>query len=88
MGFHMWYLEPPTLPLRPPNLLTLVQPIEMMLHLPPGPSKTPPVSSPGPLTPTNTGGKATKTTTNTIYMVSSTSCSSISSVMEDPPDLS
>ena len=84
----MWYLEPPTLPLRPQYLLTLVQLIEMMLHLPPDPSKTPLVSRPSPLPPTETGGKATKTTTNTIYMISSTSFPSISAVVEDPPDLS
>ena len=84
----MWYLEPPTLPLRPQDVLTHVYPIEMMLHLPPGPSKTPPLSRPAPLPPTKTGGNATKTTTNTIYMISSTSFPSISSTMEDPPDLS
>ena len=84
----MWYLEPPTLPLRPQDVLTLVRPIEMVSHLPPGPSKTYPVSRPAPLPPTETGGKATKTTTNTIYMISSTSCPSVSSVVEDPLDLS
>ena len=79
----MWYLEPPTLPLRPQYVLTHVHPIDMMLHLPPGPSKTPLVSRPTPLPPTKTGGKAT----NTIYMVSTTSFPSVSSAVEDPPDL-
>ena len=67
---------------------TYEAPIEMMLHLPPGPSKTPLVSGPAPLPPIETGGKATKTTTNTVYMISSTSCPSISSLVENPPDLS
>ena len=84
----MWYLEPPTIPLRPQDVLTHVQPIEMILHLPPGPSKTPPVSMPAPLPPTKTRGKATKTTSNTIYMVSSTSFPFVLSVVEDPPDRS
>ena len=83
MGYPVWYLETPTLPLRPHQ-----QPIEMMLHLPLGPSKTPLVSRTAPLSPTKTGGKATKTTTNTIYMISSTSFPSVSSAVEDPPDLS
>ena len=38
LGDPVWYLEPPTVPLRPQDVLTHVQPIEMMLHLPPGPS--------------------------------------------------
>ena len=84
----MWYLEPPTLPIKPQDVLTHVHPIEMMLHLPPSPSKTPPVSKPTPLPPTETGGKATKTTTNTIYMISSTSFPFILVAMEDPPDIS
>ena len=84
----MWYLEPPTVPLRPQDVLTPIHPIEMMLHLPPGPSKTPPVSRTAPLPPTETGGKATKITTNTIYMIASTSFPSVSSAMEDPPILS
>ena len=84
----MWYLEPPKLPLRPQDVLTHVQLIEMMLHLPLGPSKNPPISKPAPLPPTETGGMATKTTTNTIYMTSSTSCPSVLSAVEDPPDLS
>ena len=88
MGFPVWYLEPPTLPPRPQDVLTHVHPIEMMLHLPLGPSKTPPISSIAPLPPTETGGKATKTTTNTIYMISSTSSPSILSAVEDPPNLS
>ena len=69
-------------------MLTHVQPIEMMLHLPLGPSKTPPVSRPAPLPPTETKGKATRTTTNTIYMITSTSLPFVSSAGEDPPDLS
>ena len=69
-------------------MLTHVQPIEMMFHLPPGPSKTPPISRPAPLPPTKTGGKETKATTNTIFMISSTSFPFTSSVVEDPPDLS
>ena len=84
----MWYLEPPTIPLRPQDVLTHVWLIEMMLHLPPGPSNTPPVSRLAPLPPTETGGKATKTTNNAIYMISSTSCPSVSSTVEDPPNLS
>ena len=52
----MWYLEPPTVPLRPQDVLTRVQPIEMMLHLPLGPSKTPSVSRPSPLPLTETRG--------------------------------
>ena len=60
----------------------------MMLHLPPGPSKTPPISKPTPLPPIDTGVKATKATTNTIYMISSTGFPSVSLVVEDPPDLS
>ena len=84
----MWYLEPPTLPLRPQDVLTHVHPIEMMLHLPPSPSKTPPISRPTPLPPTKIGAKATKTTTNTIYVISSTSLPSVSSLVENPPDLS
>ena len=84
----MWYLEPPNLPLRPQDVLTLVQPIEMMLHLPLGPSKTPLISRPAPLPPTEIGGKATKTITNTIYMISSTIFPSVSSAVENPPDLS
>ena len=87
LGDPMWYLEPPTLPLRPQDVLTHVRPIETMWHLPLGPSNTPPISRPAPLPPTETGGKATKTTTNTIYMISSTSFPSISSAVEDPPDL-
>ena len=83
----MWYLEPPTIPLRPQDVLTHFHPIEMMLHLPLGPSKSPTISIPTPLPPTETGGKATKTTTNTIYMISSTSFPAISSAVEDPPDL-
>ena len=69
-------------------MLTHVHPIEMMLHLPPGPSKTPLVSRPAPLPLIETRGKATKTTTNTIYMTSSTSFPSVSSAVEYPPDLS
>ena len=84
----MWHLEPPTLPLRPQDVLTHVQPIEMMLHLPPGPSKTHPISRIAPLPPTETGGKATKATTNTIYIISSTSFPSVSSAMEYPPNIS
>ena len=84
----MWYLEPPTLPLRPQDVLTHVHPNEMMLHLPPGPSKIPPVSRPAPLPPTETKGKATKATTNTIFMISSTSFPFTSLVVEDPLDLS
>ena len=38
--------------------------------------------------PTKIGGKDTKATTNSIYMITSTSFPSISSVVEDPPDLS
>ena len=72
----------------PQDVLTHVHPIEMMLHLPPGPSKTPLVSRPSSLPPTKTGSEATKTTTNTIYMISSTSRPSVSSLVEDPPDLS
>ena len=87
LGDLMWYLEPPTLPLRPQDVLTHVHPIEMMLHLPLVPSKTPPISRPAPLPPTETRGKATKTTNNTIYMISSTSHPFISSAVEDPPDL-
>ena len=87
LGDPLWYLEPPTLPLRPQDVLTHVHPIEMMLHLPPSPSETPLVSRPAPLPPTETGGKATKTTTNTIYMISSTSFPSVSSAIEDPPNL-
>ena len=87
LGDPVWYLEPPTLPLRPQDVLTNVHPIEMMLHLPLGPSKTPSIPRPAPLPPIKTGGKATKTTTSTIYMISSTSCPSISSIVEDPPDL-
>ena len=84
----MWYLEPPTLSLRPQDVLTHVHPIEMMLHLPPSPSKNPPISRPSPLPPTETGGKATKATTNIIFMISSTCFPFTSSVVEDPPDLS
>ena len=84
----MWYLEPPTIPLRPQYVLTHVQRIEMMLHLPPGPSKNPFVSIHAPLTPIETRVKATKTTTNTIYVISSTSRPSVSSLVENPPDLS
>ena len=84
----MSYLEPPTLPLRPQDVLTHVHPIEMMLYIPPGPSKTHLVSRPAPLPPIETGGKATKTITNTIYMISSTIFPSVSSAVEDPPDLS
>ena len=69
-------------------MLTHVHPIEIMLHLPPGPSKNPPISRPAPLPPTDTRGNATKITTNTIYMITSTSFPSISSAVEDPPDLS
>ena len=61
--------------------------METMFHLPLGPSKTPPISSIAPFTPTKTGDKATKTTTNTIYMIASTSFPSVSSSVEDPPDL-
>ena len=88
LGDLVWYLEPPTLPLMPQDVLTLVHPIDMVFHLPTGPSKNPPLSRPTPLPPTETRGKATKTTTNTIYMISSTSFPSISSAVEDPPDLS
>ena len=88
LGDSVWYLEPPTIPLRPQDVLTYVQPIEMMLHFPLGPSKTPLVSRPAPLPPTETGGKATKDTTNIIYLISSTSFPSISSLVENPPDLS
>ena len=49
LGNPLWYLEPPTVPLRPQDVLTHVHPIEMMLHLPPSPSKTPPISRPAPL---------------------------------------
>ena len=84
----MWYLEPPTVPLRPQDVLNPIHPIEMMFHLPLGPSKTPLVSKPAPLPATETGEKATKATTNTIYMISSTDFPSILSAMEDPPDLS
>ena len=84
----MWYLEPPKLPPRPHDVLNHVQPIDMMLHLPLGQSKTLPISRPAPLPPTETGGKATKATTNTIHMISSTSFPYVSSDVEDPPDLS
>ena len=72
LGDPLWYLEPPTVPLKPQDVLTHVHPIEMTWHLPPSPSNTPPVSRPAPLPPTETRGEATKTTTNTIYMISST----------------
>ena len=88
LGDPVWYLEPPTIPLRPQDVLTHVHPIEMMLHLPLGPSKNPPVSRPAPLPPTETGGNTTKTTTNTIYMIFSTNFPPISSALEDPLDLS
>ena len=88
LGDPLWYLEPPTIPLRPQDVLTHVQPIEMMSHLPLGPSKAPLISRPAPLPRTETGGKATKTTTNTIYLISSTSFPSILLAVEDPPDLS
>ena len=84
----MWYLEPPTLPIRHQDVLTHVHSIEVMLHLPPGPSKTPSVSKIAPLPPTKTGGKATKTITNTIFMISSSNFPFASSAVEDPPDLS
>ena len=84
----MWYLEPPTIPLRPQDVLTHVHPIEMMLHLPLGPSKNPHVSRLAPLPPIETRGKATKTITNTIYMISSTIFPSISLAVEYPLDLS
>ena len=84
----MWYLEPPTLPLRPQDVLTPIHPIEMMSHLPPSPLKTPPISRPAPLPPTETQGKATQTITNTIYMISSTIFPFVSSAVEDPLDLS
>ena len=87
-GDPVWYLEPPTLSLRPQDVLTHVHLIDVRLHLPPGPSKTSPVSRPTPLPPTETRGKATKATTNTIFMISSTTFPSISSALEDPPDLS
>ena len=74
----MWYLKPPTIPLRPQDVLNHVQPIEVMLHLPPGPSKNRPISRPAPRPPTETGGKETKATTNNIA----------SSTVEDPTDLS
>ena len=88
LGCLVWYLEPPNLPLRPQDVLNHVQPIEMMLYLPPGPSKTPLVSRKAPLPQQEIGGKATKTTTSTIYMISSTICHFISSLLEDPPNLS
>ena len=88
LGYPVWYLKPPTLPLRPQDVLTHVHTIEMMLHLPLGPSKTPPISRAAPLPPIETRGKATKTTINTIYMIASTSLPSISSTVEDPPNLS
>ena len=88
LGNPLWYLEPPTIPLRPQDVLTHVQLIEMMLHLPLGPPKTPPISRLAPFPPTETGRKANKATNNTIYMISSTSFPSVSSAMEDPPDLS
>ena len=69
-------------------MLTHVQSIEMMLHLPPGPSKTRLVSRPTPFPPTETRGKETKATTNTIFMISSTSFPFASSIVEDPPNLS
>ena len=84
----MWYLEPPTIPLRPQDVLTHVHPIEMMLHLPPGPSKTPLVSRLAPLPPTESGGKETKATTNTIFMISRTNFPFASSAVEDRSDLS
>ena len=74
----MWYLEPSTLPLRLQDVLNHVQPI----------SKTPPISRPSLLPPIEIGGKATKATTNTIYMISSTDFPFVSLVVEDPPDLS
>ena len=88
LGDPVWYLEPPTLPLSPQDVLTHIHPIAMMLHLPSGPSKTPPISRPTPLPPTETGGKATKATTNTIYMIASMSHPSISLLVEYPLDLS
>ena len=84
----MWYLKPPMLPLRPQDVLIPIHPIEMMLCPPPVPSNTPRISRPSPLPPIETGGKAIKTTTNTIYMISSTSFPSVSLIVEDPPDLS
>ena len=59
-----------------------------MLRLPLAPSKTLLISRTVPLPPIETRGKATKATTNTIYIISSTSFPSISSVVEDPPNLS
>ena len=88
LGEPVWYLEPPTITLRPQDVLTHVQPIEMMLHLPPGPSKTPLVSRPASLPPTETGDKATKTTTNIIYLISSTIFPSVLLSVEYPPNLS
>ena len=69
-------------------MLTHVHPIEMMLQLTLGPSKTLLVSRPATLPPTETGGKDTKATTNTIYMISRTSFPFISLLVEDPPNLS
>ena len=42
------------------DVLAHVQPIDMMLHLPPGPSKTPLISRLAPVPPIEIGGKATK----------------------------
>ena len=60
----------------------------MMLHPCLAPSKTPPISRLAPLLPIETGGKVTKTTTDTIYMITSTSFPFVSPAMEYPPDLS
>ena len=62
-------------------------PSGVKISITPGPSKYPPVSRPAPLPPTETGDKATKTTINTIYMISSTNRPFVSSLVEDPPDL-
>ena len=60
----------------------------MMFHLPLGQSKTLTISRPTSLPLIENEGKATKATTNTIYMIASTSHPFVSSAVEDPPDLS
>ena len=87
LGDPIWYLEPPTIHLRPQDVLTHVQQIEMMLHPPLGPLKTPSISRDSTLPPIETMGKATNTTTNTIYMISSTSFPFVSLAVEDTIDL-
>ena len=63
LGILVWYLDPPTQPPIPQVVLTLVQPIAVNSHPPPGPQKPTIASAPTPPHPKRARGKNVKANT-------------------------